>query len=318
MIEYPLRLGSVTFNQGPFEGPNGQEGGLGDLGIKQKAVVKEFPGGIITAQLYGDFPKAVIWSGKLFGSSAISRNLELRRLCKSGDLVTFSYADWQMEGFVEDLETHVKGPNEVDYKITFRPLEDQTNGGGGGLSPSGNNVLAGVLNNAQDTMLQQAASPAAGGTLPSTVQSGTSQLNKSINQALQQTGGGIANLSASSIQTLEGQIDALQEELTPLLQSADPILSSSAGDLHSTLGLIKSLISGTAQQEITTIKAVDPNLYQIAARFYGSPLLWSLVSQANGNIDPLSTTGEMDLVIPARPDLIPNSVPTVVRNGFAA
>jgi len=302
MIVYPLTIGSVSIGQDlPFEGPDGNRAGLGDLGSKQRARVFEFPGGEISAQLYGSFPKRIEWDGILFGGDAFSRSFELQSLCDNGDFVTFTYGPRHYQGFVEEYKAHVKAFNIVEYSICFRPLQNNSTVSGGNLA--GTDPFAGTVSNAQNTMTQQSTAPASGGTLPAGVQSGTSSLNNSINKALQQSGGQLQQIPVATLTSLVNQIAAIQTLLAPAVSGSDPVAASAAADLNSTLSVLSTAFNGSVNPLITTIQAINPNLFQLAARFYGDVTLYQLITDANGlPPDPLPVTnGVISLKIPVKP-----------------
>ena len=309
-----LRLGSVTFGENnPFEAPNGFESGLGDLGSKQKAVVREFPGGIVMAQLHGVFPKPVEWSGILFGANAMSRSREIQRLCDNEEELTFSYGQWNYQGFVEEYKAIVKSPYEIHYTIIFVPVDANSNGG----AVANSQPLAATVLKAQAAAAQQAIAPLAGGTLPNSVQSGITSLNQSINKAVQQAGGSINNVPTSTLQTLQNQIANIQNILQPFIGGLDPILSSAASDLNSSLSILFSAFGAPQSALLTTIQAVNPNLYELASRFYGTPLLYWVIGQANGLADPLPiTNGPINLVIPQKPNLPASNEIVVMSDGI--
>lgn len=317
---YPLSIGSVIFNQGPFEGPNGDGDGLGDLGSKQKANVREFPGGIITAQLYGSYPKLIEWSGKLFHGNAFNRSMQLQKLADNGELVTFKYAQWNYDGFVEDYTAHVKGFNIVDYRIRFRPLQNNSTVAGSGPGFASSDPFANTVSNAQTVMQRQSTAPSSGALLPNPVQSGTGFLNQSVNKALQASGGSVSAMPPATLQGLVTQVSSLRSLLGPIITTGTPALSSAAADLDGTLSILETAFRAPLNPLITTISAVNPNLYELAARFYSDPAKYELIQNASGLLDPLPVTnGPITVKIPVKPvdstDLIPA---TVINNVSAA
>ena len=317
MTTYPLTIGTVTLNQGAFEGPNGDQEGFGDLGSKQKAVVHEFPGGIITAQLQGSVPKTLTWGGVLFGFTAIERNFQLQALCDNSQGIYLTWAQWTYYGFVEDYQAVVKGPNEIHYKIVFRSVG--TNNTVGGAAPTTSDPFAGTVANAQNTATQQSNAPASGGSLPPTVKSGVSNLNNSVNQALQQSGGSVSNIPSTTLKNLQNQISQIQSILSPIINGSDPIAASAASDLNGTLSILSTAFNNSLNPLITTITAVNPNLYQLAAQYYGDPTLYWVIGAANNLSDPLPiTAGPIQLAIPVKPIITSYTPPTVMQDALAA
>jgi hypothetical protein len=319
MLQYPFTVGGISLgDQNPFEGPNGNQEGLSDLGSKQKAVVREYAGGIVTAQLYGSFPKTISWCGKLFGGDAIDRSFELQKLCDNGQQITLEWSQFSFDGFVEDYQVTARAPNQIDYKMVFRPVVNNSTVTGGNALAN-NDPFASTVANAQNTMTQQAASPASGAGLPSSVQQGVTSLDQTINQALQQTGGSVSNISSTTAQNLQGQISSLQNQLAPIINGSDPLAASAAADLNGTLSALNVAFGSASNPSITTIQTVNPNLYQLAAQYYGDPTLYWVIQDANDLSDPLPiTNGPISLVIPVEPVINSTTPTTVMTDALAA
>jgi hypothetical protein len=319
MLTYPFSVGGIELGDpSPFEGPNGNQEGLSDLGSKQKAVVREYAGGIVTAQLYGSFPKTISWCGKLFGSGAVDRSFELQKLCDNGQQVTLQWSQFSFDGFVEDYQVIARAPNEIDYKMVFRPVVNNSTVTGGN-AVANNDPFASTVANGQATMTQQATSPASGGSLSSSIQQGVSSLDQAINQALQQTGGSVSAISSVTAQSLQSQISSLQNQLAPIINGSDPIAASAAADLNGTLSILNVAFGSTLNPSITTIQAVNPNLYQLAAQYYGDPTLYWVIQDANDLSDPLpDTNGPISLVIPVEPTSNTATPATVMNDALAA
>lgn len=319
-LTFPLTIGNITLNQNPFEGPDGSKDGLSDLGSKQKNVVHEFPGGIVTAQLYGSFPKSIEWSGKLFGGNAVSRSFQLQQLCDNGQEITLTWSQWSFDGFVEDYKVIARSFNEIDYKLVFRPV-DNNNTANGGNQLASNDPFSGTVSNAQSTAKQQASSPASGGALPSGVQSGVTSLNDAINQALQQSGGSVSAIPKPTLTVLQGQISTVQNLLQPVINGSDPLAASAAADLAGTLGILNTAFNQSINPLLTTITVVNPDLYQLSNKYYGTPTLYWVIQAANEDLigtDPLPiTNGPIQLAIPVKPIITSTSSPTVMSDALA-
>lgn len=318
-MTYPLKIGTITFDQGPFEGPNGWAEGLGDLGSVQKNVCYEFPGGDMRAQLLGSFPKVIEWSGILFGANARSRDSQLKKLCDAGEEVAFTYAEWNFDGFVEEYNSYPKAPTEIHFKIKFKSLADNSLSTGAPSSAGSapfRDPLAGTVSNAVSTANQQTNTPNNGFTMPPAVKQGQTSLSKIINQQLQQTGGNVANLTAAAQQAIQSSISQLQNILSPMLNGSNPIAAAAAAELSATLSILKTAFSsGVSQQTLDTLtNVVNPDLYQLAAFYYGDPSLWTLIAAANSSLDPTNPypLGTFTLTIPVNNLINLNTPPTVI------
>ena len=318
LVSCPLVIGSVTLSDN-FESPDGQGSGVSDLGSTQKAVVHEFPGGIVSAQLFGSFPKLITWTGKLIGIDAFSRSMELQALCDKGDEITFSWGAWYFDGFVKDYKAIGRGPYWIDYEISFRPLENNSSLIGKN-APNSANPFAPMIAPAIQAATQQATAPASGGALPGSVAPAVATLTQNYANALQQAGGVLGNIPAATQTVLQGQISAIQDALLPVINGSDPLAASAAADLNGTLATLNTALTDNANDLITTINVSNPNLYQLSQQYYGSPLYYGTIQAANDLSDPLPiTNGPIQLKIPVKP--IPNSItplPTIVTDAVGS
>lgn len=324
MEKLPLRLGNIDFDK-PFEGPNGNEEGLGDLGMEMKMIVKYFPGGSVTAQLFGAVPKEIKIPGRLYGAYARSRSFELQQVVESGDLVKLTYAEWEFEGIAKDYQAHLKGPNEVWFTFIFVPLLNNSKGGTSVVSAP-TDPFSVTVSNALKTMIDQTLNAANGFDMPSDIQTGVNSLNNTISQQLQSNGGNVASLSSGVQQTIQNQIAGVQSLLQPLLYGLDPIAAAAAGDLSGSVGILNLAFGASAAsvRPIETFRQMNPDLYRLAAFYYESPLKWSLIADATNLmgfdqpriIDPLPV-GDYKLIVPVDTSFSISKPPTVMQDDLA-
>jgi hypothetical protein len=287
---------------------------LSDLGSKQNCVVREYPGGQVTAQLFGSFPKKISWGGILFGSNAVDRSFDLQQLCDNGEQVTLEYSQWSFDGFVEDYSVTAASVNEVHYKMSFIPVQNNSTVSGGNLATT-NDPFASIVGNAQDALTQQSTSPSSGAILPAPVQTAATTLNQSVNQALQGTGGSVSAIDSATVSDLQDQISNLMDLLTPLIGGSDSGMASAAGDLNGTLGTLQTAFGATQTQLLDTVTVQNPNLYQLSAQYYGSPWLYRYIQDwpDNNLTDPLPVTDSpIQVQIPVLPPQTTSGPATVV------
>lgn len=293
---YPLTLGGVSFDENPFEGPNGFAEGLSDLGSTQKAVVREYPGGIMTAQLLGSFPKPISWQGILYGAYAMGRSADLQQLCDSGQQVVLSWAQWSFTGFVEDFQCDIKAPHEIHFKIVFRPLQNNNAGAGGGQLAN-TDPFASTISNAQTVMKQQTAAPASGYVFSGGITDSVNALSRSVNSALQNSGGSVSNMDPSDAQGIQSQVTSIQSQLQPLINGPDPVAASAAADLNGSISTIGTSVNNSLGSNYKTVELFSPNVYSLAAQYYGDPTQYQPILDASGITDPLPS-GLVKITIP--------------------
>ena len=314
-MTYPLTIGNITLD-GRFEGPNGEEEGLGDLGVTQRSVVREFPGGQVSGQLFGCFPKPLTWAGKLFGNGAMNRLEQLKKLAYNEEVVTFIWGIWTYLGIVADVEGKAKGPNEINYKIFFKSLD--TTQVMGGNAPPNSDPFAGTVANAQSAATQQSTFPVSGGALPPTVAPGVAQLNQNINNALQKSGGVVSNLGDDVVKQLRDKIAKIQSDLDPIVKGSDILNASAASDLHGTLSILDSAFKKALKPLVSIVRSIAPNIYSLAARYLGSPLAYQDILDANGLDDPLPVFNEpREIIIPAQASVPVIHATTVMSDATA-
>lgn len=113
---------------------------LTPLGTEQTHAVHKFPGGIKTIRNLGAFPLPFHWSGIMSGPTAMDRKVVLERMTATGQLVTFIYERFALEGVLVKFEAHPRHQFYVPYTATFEPLRDLSGltdnaQQGGGTSP---------------------------------------------------------------------------------------------------------------------------------------------------------------------------------------
>ncbi len=291
--------------------PNGMQGGISDLGGIQSHVVTDFPGGIRTVQLFGPFPTMIEFQGVFYGSDALSRAKVLDKIRTDSKQATLTYGQIKMDGALVKFKITANHQNEVHYDLAFVPVQDNSSSNGFNSNPS--NPASATLASAQNAAQYQSQSPAANFTFPASIQNGVTNLNQSFNQAISQAGGQIGNLSSDQVSGLQSQTQSVLDQLQPMINGTDPNAASAASDLSSSLQIMSSSLTfGSAP--VTVLSTVNPNLFTLAAQYYGDPMKWTLIAGANPDLqnDPMPI-GDFNLTIPQ--DDAPESLvtpPTIV------
>lgn len=295
VADLTFQIGNVRFTD-PFEMPNGIEEGLGDLGSMQHMTVTEFPGGIVSAQLYGRFKKPIEWKGKIFGADAHDRARQLDDLTSQG-LIKLQYGQWDIDGLLKNFIIKAKYQFEVHYEAIFIPIQDDSLMGQSGLASLPNSQ--GTLSQAQQVAQNQSQNPTSPYSFSPSIQQGVAQLNSTINKTLQNYSGNLQAFQTPDIKNIQSQIDGLKTQLAPLINGSDPYAASAASDLNTSLDTISVALKSTPGI-IAQIPVVNPNLYTLASIYYGDPSQWELIKNANGLNDPYPV-GSFNLIIPQSP-----------------
>jgi len=299
----PLQLGSVQFQD--FEVPPE----LTDLGLVQAMAVHDFGGGIRAIQLFGTRIPEKKWRGLLFGADAESRANQLSDMADRGDPVTLSYSGWSFYGVVEHFQIIAQSAWEIQYECNFVPVDNNSSGSSSSVPATA--TAQSLLNAAQSVANNQATNPASQATIPANVQTNVQNLTSGITTALQNNFNNIANIPASLIQSLQGQVSSTRQSLASMIASTDPAIASAARDLDQTLQVINHLLTNPAPAQ-REIDITNPNLFMLASAFYGDPSKWDLIKDANGLLDPLPQ-GTFHLTIPTDASPFQPTIPVLFQ-----
>ncbi|CAM6031297.1 unnamed protein product [Sphagnum compactum] len=311
--DIPFSIGSFDFSQEDvFVTPDGNTGGISDLGGVQAHAINEFQGGLRTAQLFGAFPTMIEIKGIFFGTNALTRVKALDGLRTQGQGVTLTYGPYSFYGFVAKCKIISNYQFEVHYELSFIPLSDNT--AQGSATAQGNNASQTTLSNAQNTMNQQSSAPAAPTAIPAPIQTSVLNFNNALNSALTSAGGQVSNLTPTQTSSLQSQASSISDSLQDIIDGSDPIAASAASDLQGSVNAISNSLN-TNQEILASIPVINPNLFALATQYYGNPNLWTLITSANNLPNESFAIGDFtNLIIPANNQAAPVSTPPTVLN----
>ncbi len=281
-----LTLGGFTF-QGT-EVP--QE--IGKLGGSQRIAIHEFPGGAKSLQTYGAFPNTISFKGIMTGPNAFSRSVALDRLRITGALIPLLYAQFGYLGVISEYNATPVNQWRVPYQLTFEPQQDISNGVNG--------FLGGTLG-AEATMALQTTGLGnlLGGVpfaLPTSLTTPITNLLTTVKSALATASGIVADITSSDSTLIQDAVKLLQTATDPLILNPDSLYSSPALDASSYAAAINALVTIDATPQYQ-VRAINPNLFLLAAQYLGNASNWTQIAQANGLLDP-QPIGEFVLNIP--------------------
>lgn len=295
------------------------------IGGTQAHAVHNFVGGGRFIDKFGAFPHELSWSGILLGANALTRAYQLDSLRSAGDKVKFKWAQWTYTGLISQFDIVARHDGWLDYSITFIPETDSSaqprplinsqtvdvnTSIGSALSKLKQYSILPSMPAAVVALIGQAT------TVIATVQQIMAQngnlISSAINLAMNPSIATLTNLAvsftglsytlvgtAASGITSAGVATTPQQAATSAAQAATFDLGAQLANLVATL-TAGSTTSSTLSQRPTTINVTNPNLFQLAAQFYGDVNQWLILSQANGNIPPFNV-GNFTLKIPPLP-----------------
>lgn len=290
-----LTLGTVTFQA--LEIPER----LSDIGGTQSLAVHTFPGGFKTVQALGSFPVPITWEGWLIGASAITRAYQMDRIRSVGKQVDLTFGAYSWSGYVREFRAEIRNQNVVRYRINFEPVIDNS---GAAAVPGPVPSPSAQLN---DSLLGLTATSAGanGLPLPPSLSGPVTSAINDTQSALADAQGSVSSFAQSTIAELSADAASVQAAAAPLISGIDATLASPALSASSLASSISS-IAATANLPISSVNVTNPNLFSLAAQYYGDATQWQAIANANGLSDPLPI-GQHSLTIPSLPGWEPPS-----------
>ena len=263
-------------------------------GGTQSIVKHEFPGGLITITPLGAFPHAVKWSGLMTGADAFDRAQILDRKRTLGNEVVLSYGPFSWSGVITSFKADPKHQWLVPYDIMFEPAVDLS---GIGTVPGGGESLESQLSGALGD-ISDLADGSDGLDMPAALVTPANALVTLVGGALLNGNGTVAGISTTDSLACIAASSALVALCLPYALGSDPTQASPALDLSAQASLV-SFILNAVNIGTTQVRAINPNLFQVAQQYYGDPTRWTDVAMASGlPLDP-QPIGEFVLQVPA-------------------
>lgn len=267
---------------------------LGKIGTRQNVVRNEFPGGIITLKALGAFPHPLSWSGILTGADAFSRSQQLQRIAALGQNVTLSYGPNAWSGLVQSYEATPKHQWLVPYMVAFEPDADLS---GIGTVPFDLDSPEVILSG-QVSAVTSLIDGDDGLTLPDPLAVGAQALLDTVSAGLLNGNGTVAGIGTASVAAISVAASNLETMCLPYALGTDPSTASPALDLSVQAVAITQTV-GNPASGFKVIQTVNPNLFQIAARYYNDATKWLQIAQASGLPPDPQPIGMITLTVPA-------------------
>lgn len=289
-----LTLGPVQFED--FEVPSS----LTDLGGEHKIATHSFPGGYQTQQAFGAFPVPLTWEGHMTGTTAMFRKNELDRIRVAGREVVLSFGDKIFLGLVQTCRITVRHEWLVNYQIVFVPRVDVSSGAGPSDLLSAFDMINSVLVDLSDVIafFSLITSDGSRFSMPPILFPLAVTLFSTTTLAVSASFGVVSDIPVDQAATIYAAAQALLAAAQPLTADPNPSVASPSLDL---VGYASSIVNIVRSSETTqtTLQVVNPNLFLVAAQYYGDSTRWRQIATASGIVppDPMPI-GQFVLVVP--------------------
>lgn len=280
-----LQIGGVTFQSTEIP----QQ--FGPLGGQQKLAVHEFPGGIRTIQALGAFSHTKTWEGWLVGSTALQRSQQLEAIMNNGTEVKLKYGNFSATGYVGDYSATVHNQYMIRYRMSFVP--DQPAASGNGTVLSANLVFQQAVQSLSG-IADATALP-----LPEILIAPVDSTVSDSNAALQTSNGSVSAFTPAQSAQIGADAVVVNSTAAPLIAGTDATQASPAISA-SNQASVAAITASSPPPPVTTDYATNPNLYALAAQYYGDATQWQVIGDANGLTDPMPV-GQFTLTIPQLP-----------------
>lgn len=305
-----LLLGDVNFFR--FEVPDA----IPNLFGTQKLAIHDFAGGGRTVQQLGSFPfPDISWQGTFFNGDAVSGGGLATAITRASLLNTYRvmaqpidliWGPFQYSVIVAEFEIIGKLEQQLEYRIKVVPLVDNTTTS---TQPSSLPNTTAILGNAATGVTIAVGTPV-GLLIPATLRFAAAQISLAVTTAIIQANGSAQGITSNTQAVLQAQISAEQLALQPTINGSDFGAASGAIILSASLSTLSTVLNtSNTSPPVTTITVTNPNLYQLAAQYYGDNTLWPLIAQQN-NFQDAFPLGTFTIVIPStsiQSPLIPTS-----------
>jgi hypothetical protein len=300
-----LKLGDVVFGD--------TEAGTIPFGGDQKLNIHRLVGGKRIIKAMGDDPLPLEWSGIFVGANALEKALTLHRMKNDGRSLVLTWSFMSYLVLIRTFVGNFEAPFNIPYRIVCEVVEDRTN-----LPPTNSAFDVNQAINGDMTTAQGLSD----GIGDSTLSSLTTTLNTAISNV-----SNFAKATQSTINSVLQPLNAVRSQVSVLIASSENVLKNvtTVGGLLPNNSLAKSVASLTSQvnstlaggqlaqlnsvlgrmgtnlgqinSSVKTVTVAGGNLFDLAAKSYGTATGWTTIASANGVTDP-EVTGVSTLNIP--------------------
>lgn len=134
--------------------------------------------------------------------------------------------------------------------------------------------------------------------LPAPLRAPVTQLQTDLSQALRNGHGLLARVPAADVAAVYADAQLIIQVAQPLIAGTDATVASPALDTEMRAAAAANLMTLPNPGGIQ-IRAVNPNLFALAAQYLGNPALWQSIATASGITPPdPQPTGSFLIIIP--------------------
>jgi hypothetical protein len=289
VLEFSLRNSQASFIFLAFEVPSH----LDSLGVDEISVMHQFPGGRRVIQTFGEVPpKEIRWDGIIFGPDSFSRVEQLRGMVSS-NTCTLTYGPYRFQGILKSVLPKPGYEGQIPYSALFEPTVELSTTALPSLSAGPVTQLQAILaaiGQTQDAVAQMQETVSGYTTQAAVAAAYMVSLGVAIQDTVQNIDTG--NPTAS-ITELAFNNAALFTYLGSTTNQDNAQLAIALWIQSNALLTALSFIAPTNTLYLT----IDsPNLFTLAATYYGDPGQWTQISSDNGNL-PIFNQGTMTLAI---------------------
>jgi hypothetical protein len=257
------------------------------LGGSQITALHTFPGGRRVIQNFGNIPQDAIWEGIIMGAGSFDRAKRLKGFSNNGATATLTYGPFTLVGQLTQFTYTPHWDGFIPYQARFVVTQAKSDGPPTtGNAASQDDAAQSAL--ASGTIAAQAAAAAASAQLALLAVAVGSTL-ASVAQNIVDT---IANSPPDQLGALAVTLNGQQATLGAMCAISGPAsVALSQSDLQLALALyiqnqllLAALAGLPAAPGIQVVTVDAPNLFKLAALYYGDAEQASWISACNGNI----------------------------------
>ena len=133
--------------------------------------------------------------------------------------------------------------------------------------------------------------------LPPTLSGPSSDLSGSVDSGLLDGDGTVDGISTADASTINASVLEVQTAATPLIAGIDPLAASAALDLSARAACIAAIVA-SPQAPARQLRMINPNLFAVAAQYFGDSTLWEKIAVASGLPPDPQPIGAFTIVVP--------------------
>ena len=123
-------------------------------------------------------------------------------------------------------------------------------------------------------------------------------LQNDLQNGLNNAGLVVANISASDAAVIYADALAVETTAAPLIAQADATVASPAFDAASSAG-VAAVIVEKPKHSVQFLHVVNPDFFELAARYLGDATLWENIVQASGLPYDPQPIGAFNVIVPS-------------------